>query len=69
MKLAEELGTTPTKLALQFVTTRPFLVSNIIGATNIKQLEENIGSLSLILDEETLEQIEAIHSSFPNPSP
>lgn len=68
-KLAEEFGTTPAKLSLQFVTSRPFVTSNIIGATKMEQLKENIESVNLELTSEMLEKIQAIHVDNPNPSP
>lgn len=39
---ARRLGITPTQFALKFVETRPFVTSNIIGATTMEQLKENI---------------------------
>jgi aryl-alcohol dehydrogenase-like predicted oxidoreductase len=69
LELANSLGVSLTQLALQFVTTRPFLVSNIIGATNIEQLEENIKSTDFVMTDEIIKQIEAIHLQHPNPSP
>jgi aryl-alcohol dehydrogenase-like predicted oxidoreductase len=56
-------------MALQYVTTRPFIASNIIGATSIAQLTSNIDSADLKLSDEVLTGIEAIHISQPNPSP
>ena len=56
-------------MALAFVTSRPFLTSNIIGATSLEQLKENIDTHRLVLSQELLEGIEAIHVSQPNPSP
>lgn len=67
--LAKEHGINPVQMALQYVTTRPFVTSNIIGATSIAQLEENIDSLSLKLSGEVLKGIEAIHVEQPNPAP
>ena len=32
-----------TQMALAFVNSRPFVTSNIIGATTMEQLKENIG--------------------------
>jgi len=60
---------TLTEMALAFVTSRPFLTSNIIGATSLEQLKENIDTHRLVLSQELLEGIEAIHVSQPNPSP
>jgi len=56
-------------MALAYVNSRPFLSSNIIGATSMAQLQENISSIDIELDEEQLEQIEAIHRRHPNPAP
>lgn len=67
--LAKQHGIDPVQMALQYVTTRPFVTSNIIGATSIAQLEQNIGSQSLKLSEDVLKGIEAIHVEQPNPSP
>jgi aryl-alcohol dehydrogenase-like predicted oxidoreductase len=68
-QLAEEMGTTPAKLALAFVNQRSFVTSNIIGATNLDQLKENIDSIELELSEEMLGRINEIHQLTPNPSP
>ncbi len=68
-KLAKELGLSLTTLALAFVSERPFVTSNIIGATTLEQLKENIDSIHTKLDEDTLKEINTIHSKIPNPSP
>jgi aryl-alcohol dehydrogenase-like predicted oxidoreductase len=67
--LAAEHGLSITEMALAFVTSRPFVTSNIIGATSIEQLKENIDTHDLRLSDAVLEGIEAIHVSQPNPSP
>ncbi len=67
--LAREHGLTPAQMALAYVNSRSFLTSNIIGATTMAQLEENIGSAAITLDESVVEGIEAIHVQHPNPSP
>ena len=69
LKLAKELGLSLTTLALAFVSERPFVTSNIIGATTLEQLKENIDSIHTKLDEDTLKEINTIHSKIPNPSP
>jgi aryl-alcohol dehydrogenase-like predicted oxidoreductase len=55
-------------MALAYVNTRPFLTSNIIGATTLEQLKENIASIDLVLPEEVLQAIEAVHKRIPDPS-
>ncbi|MTT52419.1 aldo/keto reductase [Alcanivorax sp. VBW004] len=68
-ELASERGISPTQLALQFVTTRPFVTSNIIGATNLAQLEENLKSIDAPWDKALDKALEAIHTRFPYPAP
>lgn len=67
--LAKENGLSLAQMALAFVNTRPFLTSNIIGATTMSQLKENIASIDVDLSEEVLKNIEAIHNQIPNPAP
>ena len=69
VRLAKECGYSPTQMALAFVNTRPFVTANIIGATSMQQLKENIASVELSLSSETLENIEQIHQHYPNPCP
>ena len=59
----------PAQMALAYVNSRPFLTSNIIGATTMEQLISNISSIELVLSDEIIEAIEAIHVQHPNPSP
>lgn len=67
--LAREHGLDPAQMALAWVNSRPFLTSNIIGATTMDQLRSNIASADLKLPPAVREQIEAIHASQPNPCP
>lgn len=68
-KIATENGLTLTEMALAFVNNRPFVTSNIIGATSLAQLKENINSIHTHLSDEVLKAIEAVHNSYPNPGP
>lgn len=67
--LAREHGLSPAQMALAWVTSRPFVTSNIIGATTLAQLDENLDSSDLQLPTEVLEGIEMIHQRQPNPAP
>lgn len=69
VELAREHGISPTHLALAWVNQRPFVTSNLIGATTIAQLKENIESVDVTLSQEVLDAINAIHTRFPNPAP
>ena len=68
-QIADKHNISLTHLALAFVNTRPFVTSNIIGATTMDQLKENIESINIDLNEEILEEVNAVHSNQPNPAP
>ena len=67
--LARKRGLSPTQMALQYVTSRPFVTSNLVGATSLEQLRENLESTQVTLDEELLGELEAIHTEHPYPAP
>jgi len=67
--LARDHGLDPAQMALAWVTSRPFVTSNIIGATTLEQLGSNLASLDLTFSDELIVGIEAIHREQPNPAP
>jgi len=67
--LAKKNNLSLTELSLAFVNQRPFLTSNIIGATTMDQLKENIGSIQVQLSDELLKEIDQIQNLQPNPAP
>tara|TARA_A100001011_G_scaffold350700_1_gene390190 strand:- start:3147 stop:4187 length:1041 start_codon:yes stop_codon:yes gene_type:complete len=58
-----------TQLSQAFVNSRDFVTSNIIGATTMEQLKENIESINISLSQEILEEINIINDNIPNPAP
>lgn len=68
-QVAEKHGLTLTQLALAFIKQQFFVTSTIIGTTSMSQLKENIAAFDLVLNEEILLEIEAIHKQQPNPAP
>ena len=69
LEIAQKNNYTLTEMSLSFVNERKYLVSNIIGATDLKQLKENIESAKLNLSDSCMNDIEEIHEKFPNPAP
>lgn len=67
--LAKEAGMSPATMALAWINSRPFVTANIIGATNLEQLKENIDSIDVTLDDDLVEKIESIHDQFTYPAP
>ena len=68
-KIADKYNLSLTNLALSFVNDRPFVTSNIIGATSIDQLKENIESINVKLSDEIIREINLVQETQPNPAP
>jgi len=68
-KIALKYDLNLTQMAINFVTKQNFVTSNIIGATSIDQLEENIDSINCDLNEEVIKEIEKIHKIYTYPCP
>lgn len=68
LKIAEDNNMTLAQMSLSFVTQQPFVTSTIIGATNLEQLKENVGSINTKLSDEVLAQINAVNDVIPNPA-
>src|SRR5690554_307679 len=69
VQLARDHGLSPATMALAFVNQQPFVTSNLMGATRMEQLKENIDSVEVTLSEEVMTAIQAIHQRYPNPAP
>lgn len=67
LQLAKTHGLDPAQMALAFVNSRPFVTSNIIGATNLEHLKTNIESIHISLSKEVLDGIDRIRRDFPIP--
>ncbi len=69
VNLALENDLDPATMALAYVNSRPFVTSNIIGATTIEQLRSNIASINCRLSPDVEAGIDAIHARYSNPAP
>jgi len=69
LELAEQNNMSLAQMSLAFVNQRSFITSNIIGATSLNQLKENISSVEVNLSDEMLIKIDEIHAGIPNPAP
>ncbi len=56
--VAKEHGRSPAQVALNWVTNRPGVVSTIIGATKLHQLEDNIQALEFNLSDDQLKRLD-----------
>jgi aryl-alcohol dehydrogenase-like predicted oxidoreductase len=69
LALAREFGLDPAQMALAFVNSRPFVTSNIIGATSLEQLKTDIASVNVTITPDLEKRIDAIHVEHCNPCP
>ncbi len=67
--IADDFGVSLTHLSLAFINQQPFVTSNIIGATTLDQLHENIDSATITLPAECFEAIERVHAQYTYPCP
>lgn len=69
LAIAEKYGLDPSQMANQFATTRPFVTSNIIGATTMEQLKLAVTSVDVPWSDELEADIDAVHHEQPSPCP
>ena len=68
-ELARSFGMEPALFANAFVTSRPFVTSNIIGATSIAQLDMALSSANVTWTKEMQAAVDAVHQRTGNPCP
>jgi aryl-alcohol dehydrogenase-like predicted oxidoreductase len=68
-QLARSFGMSPALFANAFVTSRPFVTANIIGATNVVQLDEALRSADVEWTEEMQKSVDDLHQKIGNPCP
>jgi aryl-alcohol dehydrogenase-like predicted oxidoreductase len=66
-RTARELGITPTQFALKFVESRDYVTSNIIGATSLDQLRENIDAHQIDWTDEMEREARRLHKTYRCP--
>jgi aryl-alcohol dehydrogenase-like predicted oxidoreductase len=68
-EVAEEIGVTPSRVALAWTLLNPAVTAPIIGARTLAQLEDNVGALGVDIPEEhraRLEEASAVELGFPH---
>jgi aryl-alcohol dehydrogenase-like predicted oxidoreductase len=69
LAIARDFGLDPSQLALAYVTSRPFVTSNIIGATNLDQLKTDLDSEYVKITPEIEARIDEVHQLHGSPAP
>jgi len=67
MAIADKYDLDVCQMALAFVNQQPFVTSNIIGATTMEQLQFNIMSVNMTLDNQILDEIAEVYKKYPRP--
>lgn len=68
-ELARSFGMEPALFANAFVCSRPFVTSNIIGATTLEQLDLALSSAEVKWTSEMEDAVNAVHQRSGNPCP
>jgi aryl-alcohol dehydrogenase-like predicted oxidoreductase len=68
-EIADEVGATPSQVALSWVTDRKAVSSTIIGARTMTQLRDNLGATALRLDDGALKRLDAVSAPTPDEYP
>ena len=68
-QISQKYNMTLAEMSLAFVNDRPFVTSNIIGATSMDQLKENINSINIKLSDDIISEINKVNEEIPNPAP
>lgn len=66
---AEQLGVTPSQVALAWALKRPTVASVIIGARTLDQLIDNVAAADLELDAQTISKLDDVSSPTPDDYP
>ena len=69
VELAREFKLSPAQMSLAFVNSRKFVGSNIIGATNLEQLKENIDSINTSISPELMVRLDELAQVYRLPCP
>lgn len=57
-RVGREIGRSPAQVALNWVTRRPGVVSTLVGATSVRQLDDNLGALGFEIPPELARQLD-----------
>lgn len=68
-RIADEAGLSLAQMSLAWINQRHHVASNLIGATTMDQLQENIASIDIKLPGEVRKAIDSVHHRYPNPCP
>jgi len=65
IKVAEEIGATPTQVSIAWLRNGPANIIPLVGARTVEQWEENLGCLDVDLSEDQMSRLNTISSISP----
>jgi aryl-alcohol dehydrogenase-like predicted oxidoreductase len=68
-QIADQIGATPSQVALSWVTNRPAVSATIIGARTMKQLNDNLAAVELELGPEAISHLDSVSAPTPDEYP
>jgi aryl-alcohol dehydrogenase-like predicted oxidoreductase len=69
VRIAKEIGATPSHVALSWLMNRPGVTAPIAGARTLKHLTDNLAAANLTLDRETTATLDAVSAPKPGGYP
>jgi aryl-alcohol dehydrogenase-like predicted oxidoreductase len=60
VRIAKEIGATPSQVALSWLGNRPSVTAPIFGARTMEQLTDNLGSIDVTLDAAATAELDAV---------
>ncbi|MCL1049964.1 NADP(H)-dependent aldo-keto reductase [Shewanella abyssi] len=69
VELAKEFNMSPAQMAMAFVNAQKFVGANIIGATNLEQLKENIDSINCSISPQLMLRLDELALIYRLPCP
>jgi Predicted oxidoreductases (related to aryl-alcohol dehydrogenases) len=69
VRIARDFGVDPALFANAFVTSRPFVTANIVGATSVEQLKLALASADFAFTRKMEAAVDAVHQLRGNPCP
>jgi myo-inositol catabolism protein IolS len=65
-KIANEIGATPSQVALKWVMEKDFVLSALVGARKSIHFEENVAAVDINLDQKQTDHIDKLSLEFQN---
>lgn len=65
IEVADEIGCSPAQAAISWAQQQRGVIVPLVGASNVKQLEDNLGALHVTLDEDQLTRLDEASATDP----